>query len=303
VLIAWFQTESKELVGKRLYISPPRCAPICSASAPSTRGRRPAPTKAALLARAVEVRDDQHRRDVNRDWDSIRYSARRHISGSARHRRLPDAARRQPDRRAHHGLRSDRHHHPDGQRAAGTVGGWSTYRLVTRSRSRALLVVDFLVTVAVCLAVPLLVEGPDFHLTTARGRHRRHRRDLVQRGATGARLAADGGDDCGGLRGGLGHRSSGGPGCPEIFNLYYFAIQWAVSCAMRTVTLRVGRCVDAVRHDRCGRRDPRDGHRDGCADYDREQTRLLHDTVASTLDAGRPAHLHPAGPARRARPP
>ncbi len=55
VLVAWFQTESKELVGKRLFIAPSTVrthlqrARIKYAAV----GRR-APTKSALLARAIE---------------------------------------------------------------------------------------------------------------------------------------------------------------------------------------------------------------------------------------------------------
>lgn len=55
VLVAWFQTESKELVGQRLYISASsvrthlqRVRAKCAAVG------RPAPTKAALVARAVQ---------------------------------------------------------------------------------------------------------------------------------------------------------------------------------------------------------------------------------------------------------
>jgi DNA-binding NarL/FixJ family response regulator len=55
VLVAWFQTESKELVGRRLHIS------VTSVRTHLQRVRakyasvgRPAPTKAALVARAVQ---------------------------------------------------------------------------------------------------------------------------------------------------------------------------------------------------------------------------------------------------------
>jgi DNA-binding NarL/FixJ family response regulator len=55
VLIAWFQTESKELVGKRLYISPTTVRThLQRARAKYANVGRPAPTKSALLARAIE---------------------------------------------------------------------------------------------------------------------------------------------------------------------------------------------------------------------------------------------------------
>ncbi|WP_396910869.1 response regulator [Mycolicibacterium sp.] len=55
VLIAWFQTESKDLVGKRLYISPTTVRThLQRARAKYANVGRPAPTKSALLARAIE---------------------------------------------------------------------------------------------------------------------------------------------------------------------------------------------------------------------------------------------------------
>ncbi|WP_179476420.1 response regulator transcription factor [Mycolicibacterium vinylchloridicum] len=55
VLIAWFQTESKELVGKRLYIAPTTVRThLQRARAKYASAGRPAPTKSALLARAIE---------------------------------------------------------------------------------------------------------------------------------------------------------------------------------------------------------------------------------------------------------
>lgn len=55
VLITWFQTESKELVGSRLHISPTTVRThLRRARAKYAAVGRPAPTKAALLARAVE---------------------------------------------------------------------------------------------------------------------------------------------------------------------------------------------------------------------------------------------------------
>jgi DNA-binding NarL/FixJ family response regulator len=55
VLIAWFQTESKELVAKRLYIAPTTVRThLQRARVKYAAVGRPAPTKSALLARAVE---------------------------------------------------------------------------------------------------------------------------------------------------------------------------------------------------------------------------------------------------------
>jgi DNA-binding NarL/FixJ family response regulator len=55
VLVAWFQTESKELVGKRLFIAPTTVRThLQRARAKYAAVGRPAPNKSALLARAVE---------------------------------------------------------------------------------------------------------------------------------------------------------------------------------------------------------------------------------------------------------
>lgn len=55
VLIAWFQTESKDLVGRRLYIAPTTVRThLQRARAKYSLVGRPAPTKSALLARAIE---------------------------------------------------------------------------------------------------------------------------------------------------------------------------------------------------------------------------------------------------------
>lgn len=55
VLVAWFQTESKELVGRRLYIAPSTVRThLQRARAKYAAIGRPAPTKSALLARAME---------------------------------------------------------------------------------------------------------------------------------------------------------------------------------------------------------------------------------------------------------
>jgi DNA-binding NarL/FixJ family response regulator len=55
VLVAWFQTESKDLVGKRLYIAPTTVRThLQRARAKYAAVGRPAPTKSALLARAIE---------------------------------------------------------------------------------------------------------------------------------------------------------------------------------------------------------------------------------------------------------
>ena len=55
VLVAWFQTESKELVGSRLFISPATVRThLQRIRVKYAAVGRPAPTKAALVARAIQ---------------------------------------------------------------------------------------------------------------------------------------------------------------------------------------------------------------------------------------------------------
>jgi DNA-binding NarL/FixJ family response regulator len=55
VLVAWFQTENKELVGRRLFIEPSTVRThLQRVRAKYASVGRPAPTKAALIARAVQ---------------------------------------------------------------------------------------------------------------------------------------------------------------------------------------------------------------------------------------------------------
>ncbi|KWX56566.1 response regulator transcription factor [Mycobacterium sp. NAZ190054] len=55
ILVAWFQTESKDLVAKRLFIAPTTVRTHLQRARAKYAGvGRPAPTKSALLARAIE---------------------------------------------------------------------------------------------------------------------------------------------------------------------------------------------------------------------------------------------------------
>ncbi|BCI53987.1 hypothetical protein NIIDNTM18_32650 [Mycolicibacterium litorale] len=55
VLVAWFQTENKDIVGRRLFIEPSTVRThLQRARAKYAAVGRPAPTKAALIARAIQ---------------------------------------------------------------------------------------------------------------------------------------------------------------------------------------------------------------------------------------------------------
>lgn len=190
---------------------------------------------------------------------------------------------------------------PAGTMLLVVVGLWSAYRLLTRSASPVMTALDFAATVAVCLAVPLMVAGPDFHRSncapiavagTAVVAFALSLRPRISLPMTVTIAAA------------YAHGAAqvvGWSQVPEIFNLYYFALQWTASTVMRFVTLRVADAVDAARHAR-EVMEVNETVNAAVRAYDREQTRLLHDTVASTLMlAGQGAEIPAAGLAAQAR--
>jgi signal transduction histidine kinase len=68
----------------------------------------------------------------------------------------------------------------------------------------------------------------------------------------------------------------------DIFNLYYSAMQWITATLIRLMVLRVADSVDAARAERVSAELQQEVTA-AALEYDREQMRLLHDTVASTL--------------------
>lgn len=162
------------------------------------------------------------------------------------------------------------------------LGLWSAYRLGTRSPARSTLAIDYATTVGACLATPVLVTGPHFYLSNSvpvviAGTavvsftlSMPARISLVMGVGIAAAFAA-------GAAHVVGWNHVG-----NIFNLYYFALQWTTSAAVRMMVLRVAASADAARADRVATQLQQEVAA-AVREYDREQTRLLHDTVASTL--------------------
>lgn len=171
---------------------------------------------------------------------------------------------------------------PEGKAILVSLGCWAVYRLATRSQSALYTTVDYALTIAVCLAVPLLVSDPLFHTANSApiaiagtavisfSVSLPAKRSLLL--VAGIALAYAYGSAS---VVGLAHVG-------EIFNLYYFGLQWTTSALIRLMVLRVAGAVDTARGQR---QDAEIAERVNSAvrDYDREQVRLLHDTVASTL--------------------
>lgn len=171
---------------------------------------------------------------------------------------------------------------PAGKVLLAVLGVWSAYRLLTRSRALAPTLVDYAATIAVSLAIPLLVSDPAFYQSNCApvaivgtavityGISLPARWSLPMTLGIAAAYAYGAA------------QTAGWPHVPEIFNLYYFALQWATSALMRLTVLRVTAAVDTARHNR-QRAEIAEQVGAAVRSYDREQARLLHDTVASTL--------------------
>lgn len=169
-----------------------------------------------------------------------------------------------------------------GQVLAAALGIWSAYRLATRSTRRSLMVIDYGAAIAVCLATPMLVSGPHFHLSNSApvaiagtavvsfSLSTPLRVSLALTLGIAAAFAAGA------------SKVVGWDHVADIFNLYYFALQWATATAVQLMVLRVADSVDAAREERLAT-ELQQEVKAAVRDYDHEQTRLLHDTVASTL--------------------
>ncbi|MCF6385880.1 ATP-binding protein [Mycobacterium sp. MBM] len=183
---------------------------------------------------------------------------------------------------------------PTGRFLLAAVGVWSAYRLATRSSRRALVGVDFAITVAVCLALPLLVSGPDFHRANCAPVAVAGTAVIAFTLSLPARLSVPMALTIATAYAYGSAQVIGWSQVHEVFNLYYFAVQWAASYVMRFVVLRVAAAVDSARTAREAA-EVNETVNAAVRAYDREQTRLLHDTVASTLMlAGQGADVPPA---------
>jgi hypothetical protein len=165
---------------------------------------------------------------------------------------------------------------------AGGLGSWALYRLASQSISTRLMAVDYLTTVAACLGTRLLAAGPHFYLSNSAPVAIAGTAVISFTISTPVRLSLA---MAMGIAGAFAAGSAmmvGWSHIGDIFNLYYFALQWATAALIRLMVLRVADSVDRARTDRL----TMELHQEVGAEvrrYDREQMRLLHDTVASTL--------------------
>ncbi len=168
---------------------------------------------------------------------------------------------------------------PAGVAFATVAVAWSGYRVLTRSAAPQFLAVDYVIIVAACVALPALTSdahvatlGPLTIAGTAVGSFTglSPRLNIALTAGVATAYAIGAGTV-------VGWRHIG-----DNFGVYYFAGLWAMSMLIRALILRVTDSVDAVRADRLAAELQHEVDT-AVREYDREQLRLLHDTVACTL--------------------
>ena len=171
---------------------------------------------------------------------------------------------------------------PAGKALFVLVAAWSVYRLGTRSHRPALLAVDYLLVLAVCLAIPLLVPEPDFFVGNTAPQAIAGTAvvsisvSVPMRASIPMTL---------GIAVAYAHGASGAVGWDNVASvtaIYYFAVQCTTASIIRLMLLRVADAVDRARRQR---HDAEVARRvsDALRHYEHEQLALLHDTAASTL--------------------
>ena len=190
---------------------------------------------------------------------------------------------------------------PPGQWLLTGLGIWSAYRLATRSHRTAFIAIDYLLVLAVCAAMPRLLQDPLFHsyntapqaiagtavVSFSVSLPARVSLPMALTTAVAYALGA-------GAVAGWDHVA-------DVTALYYFALQWVTAALIRVMLLRVAVEVDRVRVQRHAA-ELNQQVTEAVREYEREQLALLHDTAASTLlMVGQGASLSPARLAAQAR--
>jgi signal transduction histidine kinase len=181
------------------------------------------------------------------------------------------------------------------------LGVWSLYRIATRSQSRSAIALDYVLILAVCAAIPLLLTDPGFYTRNSAPVAVAGTGVISFAVALPARVTLPMTLCIAAAFAAGSARIIGWEHVPHVFNLYYFGVQWATSALIRLMLLRVAAAVDRARSDRhIAELNEQVSH--AVRDYEREQLALLHDTAASTLlMVGQGTALPPARLAAQAR--
>lgn len=162
------------------------------------------------------------------------------------------------------------------------LGGWAMYRLATRSPALAPTAADYLVTLAVCLAIPQLTSDQHFYASNSAPVAIAGTAVISFAVQLPVRLTLPMTVVLAATYAWGSAQLIGWSHVPAVINLYYFFLQWATSAAIRLMMLRVAGAVDEARADRQSA-DVAEQVSAAVRDFDREQLRILHDTAASTL--------------------
>ncbi|MGV0852656.1 ATP-binding protein [Mycolicibacterium phlei] len=190
---------------------------------------------------------------------------------------------------------------PAGMWLLGVTALWSSYRLLSRSRHAGFLAADYLLVIAVCLAIPLLTADPVFYASNTAPQAIAGTAVVSISVSVAARASLP-------LAVGVAIAYALGAGMvvgwdqlAAVSALYYFVVQWGTASVIRLMLLRVAGAVDRARADRLSA-ELNQRVAEAVRDYEREQLALLHDTAASTLlMVGQGAALPPQRLAAQAR--
>ncbi|MCW2689759.1 MAG: histidine kinase [Mycobacterium sp.] len=169
---------------------------------------------------------------------------------------------------------------PMGKWLLGVLACWGAYRIATRSQRGAFTAVDYLLTLAVCAAIPLPTTGADFAVSYSAPQAVAitaavsfavalpPRLSILMAVSIAAALMWSG--------------AAVGDWADLRVAGFVVLVQAAITAVIRVMLLRLAAAADRARADREAA-EVNKQVADAVRDYDREQLALLHDTAASTL--------------------
>ncbi|CAN5883200.1 hypothetical protein BH10ACT9_BH10ACT9_09870 [soil metagenome] len=159
---------------------------------------------------------------------------------------------------------------------------WSACRLATRSHRPLYTAIDFLFVLAVCAAMPLLLQDPLFHAYNTAPQAIAGTAVVSFSVALPARVSLPMAAMVATAYAFGGAAISGWDHLGDITALHYFVLQWGTAALIRSMLQRVAAEVDRVRAERQAA-ELNQQVTEAIREYEREQLALLHDTAASTL--------------------
>lgn len=162
------------------------------------------------------------------------------------------------------------------------LGAWSAYRLATRSHRPLCTGIDLMFIVALCAAMPYLLQDPLFHSYNTAPQAIAGTAVVSFSVSVSARISLPIMLTIAATYAYGGATVAGWERLDDITALYYFVLQWVTAASIRLMLLRVAREVDRVRGERQSA-ELNQQVTEAVREAEREQLALLHDTAASTL--------------------